>query len=158
MPTGAGHQDENGIWQYGEDDLVSLFSDFLNVGQSSVSAALAAVKGRLATLEADSVATVTPASGVTLDTSTTSCRKDGQGNVSLTVVANRNSAITDGTLMATIPSGWRPGTTFEVAGAASQGGNAQACFVQVNFAGQVLIYGAGANNKRISFTARYRAA
>jgi len=158
MPTGAGQYDENGVWQYGEDDLVSLFSDFLNVGQGSVSDAITAIKGRLATLETDSVATVTPASGVTLDTINTSCRKDGQGNVSLTVVASRSSAITDGTLIATIPAGWRPGTTFEVAGAASQGGNAQACFVQVNFAGQVLIYGAGANNKRISFTARYRQA
>lgn len=154
----AGFFDGNGVWNYGEDDKRSLFSDLLNVGMLSISAALASIKNRLATLEADSVAVVAPAANVTLDTFMTSCRKDGQGNVSLTVVANRSSAITDGTLVATVPVGWRPGTTFEVAGASSQGGNAQACFVQINFAGQVLVYGAGANNKRVSFTARYRQA
>lgn len=157
MPTGAGSYDENGVWQYGEDDLVAAFSDFLNVGQESVSAALAAVGGRLRTLETDTVANVTPATGMTLDTTTTSCRKDGQGNVRLVIAGNRSSAVSDGTQIATVPAGFRPATTIEVPGAASQGGNASACFVMIYGTGAVLVYGAS-TNKRISFTATYRAA
>lgn len=39
MPTG--YIDPNGVWQYGEDDVVSPWSDYMNLGQASVSAALA---------------------------------------------------------------------------------------------------------------------
>lgn len=158
MPTGAGFYDANGVWQFGEDDLVSLFSDFLNVGQGSVSAALQALKGRVSTLEADTVAAVAPGASVTLDTTATSCRKDGQGNVSVVIVGTRSSAFTDGSVLAILPAGFRVTAQLETAGAASTGGNAQSCFVQILTNGNVLIYGAGTGNKRVSFTARYRGA
>jgi len=38
----AGAKDTNGIWLYGEDDPLSPFADLLNLGQKSVSDALAA--------------------------------------------------------------------------------------------------------------------
>lgn len=42
MATGA--LDSNGVWQYGEDDSISPWSPYMNLGQGSVSTALAAVK------------------------------------------------------------------------------------------------------------------
>jgi hypothetical protein len=52
MPAGNGHNDARGVWQYGENDADALFSDLLNRGQSSVSAAIAADRTRLGNLEA----------------------------------------------------------------------------------------------------------
>lgn len=49
MATGA--YDANGIWQYGEDDNIALFSDLLNLGQESTSDAFTDDRARIAFLE-----------------------------------------------------------------------------------------------------------
>lgn len=43
--------DSNGIWQYEETDIVSPFSDFMNLGQSSVSTEIASLDGRVTSVE-----------------------------------------------------------------------------------------------------------
>ena len=58
MATGS--YDSNGIWKYGEDDNISLFSTTLNKLADSVSAAETADRARLATLEAGSLAGLIP--------------------------------------------------------------------------------------------------
>lgn len=47
MATGA--LDANGIWQYGEDDLVSPLSDYENLGQASVSTRIGALAAGITT-------------------------------------------------------------------------------------------------------------
>lgn len=59
MATGS--YDANGIWQYGEDDNIALFSDLLKLGTASTSSAFTADRARLATLEANSIAGSIPA-------------------------------------------------------------------------------------------------
>lgn len=54
MATGS--YDSNGVWQYGEDDNISLFSSLLNTGQTSVSNQFTADRSRLSTLEAANTA------------------------------------------------------------------------------------------------------
>ncbi|WP_025159370.1 hypothetical protein [Leifsonia aquatica] len=49
MATGA--LDAQGIWQYGEDDPVSPFSSFMNLGMGPVSAQFVADRARLSALE-----------------------------------------------------------------------------------------------------------
>lgn len=51
MGAGPGFDDAQGVYQYGEDDLETLMSDLLNLGQQSVSDALVLDRARLATLE-----------------------------------------------------------------------------------------------------------
>lgn len=50
MATGA--LDANGVWQYGEDDPLSPFSTFMNLGEASVSAKIAAMLGAVGTVVA----------------------------------------------------------------------------------------------------------
>lgn len=58
MATGA--YDSNGIWKYGEDDNISLFSTTLNKLADSTSTALTSDRARLSTLEAGSLAGLIP--------------------------------------------------------------------------------------------------
>jgi len=52
MAAGAGFTDSRGIYKYGESDSIgTLFSDFMNLGQTSTSDAIAADRSRLTTLE-----------------------------------------------------------------------------------------------------------
>lgn len=46
-----GARDSNGIYQYTEDDLESLFSDLLNLGQASTTAAIGLLRTRVGNLE-----------------------------------------------------------------------------------------------------------
>lgn len=47
----TGYYDANGIWQYGEDDNIALFSDLLNLGQDSTSDQFTNDRARIAFLE-----------------------------------------------------------------------------------------------------------
>ena len=47
----TGYYDANGIWQYGEDDNIALFSGLLNLGMDSTSDAFTADRARIAFLE-----------------------------------------------------------------------------------------------------------
>lgn len=47
----TGYYDANGIWQYGESDPIALFSDLLNLGQASNSAAVSSDRARISFLE-----------------------------------------------------------------------------------------------------------
>lgn len=58
MATGS--YDANGIYQYGEDDNIALFSDLLNLGTESTSDAFTDDRARLATLEAGSLSGLIP--------------------------------------------------------------------------------------------------
>jgi hypothetical protein len=57
MATGS--LDTNGVWNYGEDDSIALFSDLLNLGTTSTSDAFTADRARLATIESNQEATTT---------------------------------------------------------------------------------------------------
>jgi len=48
----SGYYDANGVYQYGEDDPIALYSNFMNLGQTSVSSQFTNDRARLATLEA----------------------------------------------------------------------------------------------------------
>ena len=58
MATGS--YDSNGIWHYGEDDNIALFSDTLNKLAVSTSSGFTSDRSRLATLEAGSLAGLVP--------------------------------------------------------------------------------------------------
>jgi len=47
----TGYYDANGIWRYGEGDSIALFSDLLNLGQASNSAAVSSDRSRISFLE-----------------------------------------------------------------------------------------------------------
>lgn len=53
MPGGIGAVDANGIYQYGEGDARSPFSDTLNLGQQHTSAAVGGLLARVASVEGD---------------------------------------------------------------------------------------------------------
>lgn len=57
MATGL--LDANGIWNYGEDDNIALFSDLLNLGTESTSDAFTVDRARIATVENNMEATST---------------------------------------------------------------------------------------------------
>lgn len=78
MATGA--YDANGIWKYGEDDNIALFSDTLNKLADSTSSALTSDRGRIATLEASSLSGLIPIkpSSVTVAGGTASVSNLGQ--------------------------------------------------------------------------------
>lgn len=57
MATGL--LDANGIWNYGEDDNIALFSDLLNLGTESTSDAFTADRARLSTIESNLEVTTT---------------------------------------------------------------------------------------------------
>jgi hypothetical protein len=57
MATGA--LDTNGVWNYGEDDSIALFSDLLNLGMESTSAAFTTDRARLSTIESNLEVTTT---------------------------------------------------------------------------------------------------
>jgi hypothetical protein len=69
MATGSGFYDANGVWQYGENDSISLFSDTLNIGQASVSNAFTDDRSRLSTIEEslDSIVTFVASSSSARD-------------------------------------------------------------------------------------------
>lgn len=64
MATGS--YDANGIWNYGEDDNIALFSDTLNKLADSTSDAFTADRSRLSTLEAGSLAGLIPVKPVSV--------------------------------------------------------------------------------------------
>ena len=67
MATGA--YDANGIWNYGEDDNIALFSDLLNLATESTSDAFTDDRARLATLEAGSLSGLIPVAPTSVDKS-----------------------------------------------------------------------------------------
>lgn len=56
----TGFFDSNGIWNYGEDDNIALFSDTLNKLADSTSDAFTADRARISTLEAGSLSGLIP--------------------------------------------------------------------------------------------------
>lgn len=56
----TGNYDANGIWNYGEDDNIALFSDTLNMLAESTSDAFTDDRSRLSTLEAGSLSGLIP--------------------------------------------------------------------------------------------------
>lgn len=48
----TGYYDANGVYIYGEDDNISLFSDLLNLGEESISDAITDIKTDITALEA----------------------------------------------------------------------------------------------------------
>ena len=79
MATGA--YDANGIWQYGEDDNIALFSDLLNLGTESTSDAFTDDRARIATLEAGSLAGLIPIKPSTVTVATGSASVNTLGVV-----------------------------------------------------------------------------
>lgn len=77
MATGA--YDANGIWQYGEDDNIALFSDTLNLLAESTSDGFTDDRARISTLEAGNLAGIIPVipSSVTAVTGTAAVSDNG---------------------------------------------------------------------------------
>lgn len=65
--------------------------------------------------------------------------------------------INDGATIGSVPVGFRPPAQFEAAGLASIGDGANACLIHVLANGTIRVFSSGGNRK-ISFSARYRAA
>lgn len=116
MATGA--LDSNGVWQYGEDDARDTFSELLNIGQDSISDAIAADRARLDALEAAgtlstlSTGIATASSGWSIQ-SQTGRKKNGIAFIYIRF-ERTGSAITvpsDGnvgpSVMGTLNSGWQ---------------------------------------------------
>lgn len=82
MATGA--YDANGIWQYGEDDNIALFSDLLKLGTASTSSAFTADRARLATLEAGSLSGLIPLSPVSVTAVTGTAAVNSLGVITVT--------------------------------------------------------------------------
>lgn len=82
MATGA--YDANGIWQYGEDDNIALFSDLLKLGTASTSTAFTADRARLATLEAGSLAALIPLKPTSVVVATGTAAMNTKGTVTFT--------------------------------------------------------------------------
>lgn len=91
MATGA--YDANGIWQYGEDDNIALFSDLLKLGTESTSSAFTEDRARLATLEAGSLAGLIPvkASSIVVASGTGSVNTLGTVTVSSATAVSFNN-------------------------------------------------------------------
>lgn len=88
MATGA--YDSNGIWKYGEDDNISLFSTTLNKLADSTSSALTSDRARLATLEGGSLAGLIPVVPTTITAVTGTAAVNTLGVVSFTGVTAIN--------------------------------------------------------------------
>lgn len=82
MATGA--YDSNGIWQYGEDDNIALFSDLLNLATESTSDAFTDDRARLATLEAGSLSGLIPLSPVSVTAVTGTAAVNSLGVITVT--------------------------------------------------------------------------
>lgn len=82
MATGA--YDANGIWQYGEDDNIALFSDLLKLGTASTSSAFTADRARLSTLEAGSLSGLIPIKPATVTVAGGTAAMSTVGAVSFT--------------------------------------------------------------------------
>lgn len=85
MATGA--YDTNGIWQYGEDDNIALFSDLLNLGTESTSDAFTDDRARIATLEAGSLAGIIPVAPATVVVSSGTASANAIGTVTFSGVS-----------------------------------------------------------------------
>jgi hypothetical protein len=86
MATGS--YDANGIWNYGEDDNIALFSDTLNMLAESTSDAFTDDRNRLSTLEAGSLAGLVPVSVNTVTVATGSAAVNDLGTISFTGVTS----------------------------------------------------------------------
>lgn len=86
MATGS--YDANGIWQYGEDDNIALFSDLLNLATESTSDAFTDDRARLATLEEGSLAGLIPVVPASVDKTGGSAAVNALGTVTFTGVSS----------------------------------------------------------------------
>jgi hypothetical protein len=82
MATGA--YDANGIWNYGEDDNIALFSDTLNMLAESTSDAFTDDRARLSTLEAGSLAGIIPLAPTSVVVATGTAAANALGTVTFT--------------------------------------------------------------------------
>lgn len=82
MATGS--YDANGIWNYGEDDNIALFSDTLNKLADSTSDAFTSDRSRLSTLEAGSLAGLIPVKPTSVVVATGTASVSDVGLVSFT--------------------------------------------------------------------------
>lgn len=82
MATGS--YDANGIWNYGEDDNIALFSDTLNMLAESTSDAFTDDRSRLSTLEAGSLSGLIPVKPTTVTVGTGTASVNDLGVVTFT--------------------------------------------------------------------------
>lgn len=94
MATGS--YDANGIWNYGEDDNIALFSDTLNMLAESTSDAFTDDRARLSTLEAGSLSGLIPINPMTITAVGGTVAKNDLGAVTFTgsTVVSLNSVFT----------------------------------------------------------------
>lgn len=115
----GGSLDPNGVWLYGEDDARDTFSELLNIGQDSVSDAVAADRARLTAIETAAVTgavtsgVMTAATGWSI-TSAVGRRKSGLAFIEVLFIrtgadiAVPSVGNVGDTLMGTFNAGWVP--------------------------------------------------
>lgn len=84
----TGFYDANGIWNYGEDDNIALFSDTLNKLADSTSDAFTSDRSRLSTLEAGSLSGLIPLNPMTVAVAGGTASKNSLGVVTFTTATS----------------------------------------------------------------------
>jgi hypothetical protein len=101
---------------------------------------------------------IVPVSGFTIGVETF-VRKDNNDMIEVFGSITRSgSALPSGVPVAIVAAGFRPVYAVDVGGTTSAGGSAGPAFVQVQPNGNILVYGPGAANTKMTFYARYMGA
>ncbi|MFZ4843011.1 hypothetical protein [Mycetocola saprophilus] len=148
---------------FDEGDSDARYSTLLNRVGVSVSAAIKKMLTRISALENLRYGTISYVPGLTLNSSV--CFKDSQGNVSIMHKITRNTELTSGFVVGTIPAGFRPPvtnppTSVDCVGLYSNAGPgvgaSNAGYAQIDPAtGSISVFNA-APNKTVTIIALYR--
>lgn len=88
----------------------------------------------------------------------TKIERDEYGRVVAYIeIIRTGAAIPSGGPIAVVNTGFRPGSTIEIAGTSSQGGNAQSTFGQILPNGNIIAFNPGAGNRKFTVLAIYEA-
>jgi hypothetical protein len=157
MALGAGFQDAQGQWIFGElDDAGGLASDLLNLAQSRVSAGFAADRTRLTTLDAGSTQSqspITAAAGYTITNQ--SAIRVGR-LVMLEFRVTRSTTFATADVVGVLLQQFRPSGLTKL-GYGIDNGNVAARNCGIEASGNIRLYGAGGRpgTEAQLFTAMY---
>lgn len=97
--------------------------------------------------------------GLTPDATVEYLTKDHRNMVEMYWTGTYSSGLADGSLIGSLPAGFRPPTTQGFPAAMAVGGTASGCYVQLQAGGNIIPYGiGGTGNRQVSFYAKFKAA
>lgn len=163
----SGALDSNGIYQYGEDDVASLFSDLLNLLSSSTSTQFTDDRSRLTALETAMSALNTDSGWITIGTTgaptfgsnwaaytsggwTVAAFRRVGGSVYFSGVAQKSASWVSGETVWTMPAGYAPSRRMRMF---AESGSAQIMHVETT--GAVVLDFAGSSGGTVAFTGSY---